>query len=284
MTAATTAASVTPADVAAGTAIPPAASGLRTAVSDARTIAWRNLKAMSRTPAVIMFSTIQPVIFVITFRYVFGGSIQIPGVDYVQYLMPGIFVQTVAFGGMNTGIGLSEDLHQGLIERFRSLPMARSAVLAGRSLADLVRNALVVLLVFLVGYLVGFRVATGPLQTLAAMGVLLLFSFAFSWIFAWIGLKAPTSEAAQAMSFPVLAILVFASSAFTRLETMPGWLQAYNRVNPVSLTADALRGLLVGDEGMIRPAGTSTAYVLLWAFVIVAVVAPLAVRTYRRVA
>lgn len=252
---------------------------MRTAVSDALTITWRNLKGMTRTPEVIMFSTIQPIIFVITFRYVFGGSIEIPGIDYVQYLMPGIFVQTVSFGGMNTGIGLAEDLHKGLIERFRSLPMARSAVLAGRSLADLVRNAGVVLLVFAVGYLVGFRVTTSVGGALLAMLVLLLFSFAFSWIFALIGLKAPTSEAAQAMSFPVLALLVFASSAFTRLDTMPGWLQAYNRANPVSLTAASLRGLLIGGP-TLRP----TLYVLAWVVGITAVVAPLAVRTYRKVA
>lgn len=252
---------------------------MKTAIQDAVTITWRNLKGMTRTPEVIMFSTIQPIIFVITFRYVFGGSIQIPGIDYVQYLMPGIFVQTVAFGGMNTGIGLAEDLHKGLIERFRSLPMARSAVLAGRSLADLVRNAGVVLLVFGVGYLVGFRVSTSIGGALLAMLVLLLFSFALSWIFALIGLKAPTSEAAQAMSFPVLAILVFASSAFTRLDTMPGWLQAYNRANPVSLTADSLRGLLVGGPAL-RP----TLYVLAWVVGITAVVAPLAVRTFRKAA
>src|SRR5947209_4988897 len=137
-------------------------SNLSWAVSDALTIAWRNLKAMSRTPEVIMFSTIQPIIFVLTFRYVFGGSIKLPGnLPYVDFLMPGVFVQTVAFGAMNTGIGLSEDLHKGLIERFRSLPMARSAVLAGRSLADLVRNFFVVVMMIVVGFLVGFRIHAG---------------------------------------------------------------------------------------------------------------------------
>src|SRR3954454_6808944 len=144
-------------------------SAMSWAVSDAITIAWRNLKAMSRTPEVIMFSTIQPIIFVLTFRYVFGGSIQLPGnLPYVDFLMPGVFVQTVAFGAMNTGIGLSEDLHKGLIERFRSLPMARSAVLAGRALSDLVRNAGVVLMMVVVGFLVGFRIHAGVVPFLVA--------------------------------------------------------------------------------------------------------------------
>src|SRR5689334_4779763 len=140
-------------------------SALGWAVSDAITIAWRNLKAMSRTPEVIVFSTIQPIIFVLTFRYVFGGAIRVPGpFPYVDFLMPGVFVQTVAFGAMNTGIGLSEDLHKGLIERFRSLPMARSAVLAGRALSDLVRNFGVIIMMIVVGYLVGFRVHTNAVS------------------------------------------------------------------------------------------------------------------------
>src|SRR3954471_7444602 len=205
-------------------------------VSDALTIAWRNLKAMSRTPEVIMFATIQPIIFVLTFRYVFGGSIRLPGpVPYVDFLMPGVFVQTVAFGAMNTGIGLSEDLHKGLIERFRSLPMARSAVLAGRCLSDLVRNFAVVLLMVFVGYLVGFRIHTNALAFAASIGLLLLFSVAFSWIFALIGLGVPNAEAAQAASFPVLAVLVFASTAFAPAAAMPRALQIYNDWQPVSV-------------------------------------------------
>src|SRR3979411_246560 len=148
-------------------------SALSWAVADAITITWRNLKAMLRTPQVLMFSTIQPIIFVLTFRYVFGGAIKIPGIPYVEFLMPGLFVQTVAFGSMNTGIGLSEDLHKGLIERFRSLPMARSAVLAGRSLADLVRNFFVVLMMIFVGFLVGFRIHAGIVPFVASIGLLL---------------------------------------------------------------------------------------------------------------
>ena len=249
------------------------------AVSDGLTIAGRNLRAMSRVPEVIVFSTIQPVVFVLMFRYVFGGAIRIPGVDYVDYLMPGIFVQTVVFGGMNTVIGLSDDLGKGLIERFRSLPMARSAVLAGRTAADLVRNVGVVTLMVIVGYLVGFRVHTGVFEFLAGMGVLLFFAFAMSWMFALVALSAGTPEAAQAASFPPLAVLVFASSAFVPVESMPGWLQVWAENQPVSVTVDAVRALSLG--------GATTSSVLqslAWSAALIAVFAPLAVRRYRRTA
>jgi len=249
------------------------------AVSDAITITWRNLKAMTRTPEVIMFSTIQPIIFVLTFRYVFGGSINVPGVPYVDFLMAGVFVQTVAFGAMNTGIGLSEDLHKGLIERFRSLPMARSAVLAGRSLADLVRNFFVVLMMIFVGFLVGFRIHAGVPAFVTSIGLLLLFSFAFSWIFALIGLSAPNAEATQAASFPVLALLVFASTAFVPIEGMPDWLQAYNRVQPVSVIVKAERALDIGG-----PTAVPVLHALLWIVALTAIFAPLAIRRYRRAA
>jgi ABC transporter DrrB family efflux protein len=253
-------------------------SPLGWAVSDAITIAWRNLKAMLRTPQVLMFSTIQPIIFVLTFRYVFGGSITPPGgIPYVDFLMPGVFVQTVAFGAMNTGIGLSEDLHKGLIERFRSLPMARSAVLAGRSLADLVRNFFVVLMMIVVGFLVGFRIHAGVVPFVASIALLLLFSFAFSWIFALVGLGVPNAEAAQAASFPVLAILVFASTAFVPIDGMPGWLQAYNRVQPVSVVVKAQRALSIGGD-----TATPVLYALLWIVALTAIFAPLAINRYRR--
>src|SRR3954464_11683880 len=250
------------------------------AVSDALTIAWRNLKGMSRTPEVIMFATIQPIIFVLTFRYVFGNSIKLPGpFPYVDFLMPGVFVQTVAFGAMNTGIGLSEDLHKGLIERFRSLPMGRSAVLAGRSVADLVRNFGVVVMMIVVGYLVGFRVHAGVVPFVASIGLLLAFSFAFSWIFALIGLRVPNAESAQAASFPVLAILVFASTAFVPIDGMPGWLQTYNRIQPVSVIVKAQRALSLGGETALP-----VLYALLWIAGLVALFAPLAIRRYRRAA
>jgi ABC-2 type transport system permease protein/oleandomycin transport system permease protein len=254
-------------------------SALGWAIADTRAITWRNLVTLRRVPQLLVFSTIQPVIFVLLFRYVFGGAIRIPGVDYVDYLMPGIFAQTVTFGSMQTGIGLAEDLNKGLIERFRSLPMARSAVLAGRTLADLVRNVFVVALMIVVGYLVGFRVQTGVLGLLGGVAVILLFGFSLTWIFAIIGLKAPNAETAQAMSFPILAPLIFASSAFVAIDTMPGWLQPFATYQPVSLAVDAVRSLMLGGQfhDPARVAGS-----LAWSIGIVAVFAPLAVRVYRR--
>jgi ABC-2 type transport system permease protein/oleandomycin transport system permease protein len=180
---------------------------------------------------------------------------------------------------MNTGIGLSEDLHKGLIERFRSLPMARSAVLAGRALSDLVRNFGVVVMMILVGYLVGFRVHTNVIAFAASIVLLLLFSVAFSWIFALIGLSTPNAESTQAASFPILAILVFASTAFAPKEFMPGWLQAYNDVQPVSVAVKAMRALVNGGDtaGPVLQA-------FVWMIGLVAIFAPLAVRRYRRAA
>ncbi|MDP9072681.1 MAG: ABC transporter permease, partial [Actinomycetota bacterium] len=183
-------------------------------IGDALTIAHRNLIALVRTPTTLVFSTVQPVIFVLMFRYVFGGAIAVPGGHYVNYLMPGIFVQTVTFGAVNTGVGLATDLQTGIIERFRSLPMARSAVLAGRTLADVVRNLFVIILMVIVGFAVGFRVQTGVLPFMGAILLMLAFGLAMSWVMALIGLATGNAEASQAASFPVMAVLVFASNAF----------------------------------------------------------------------
>jgi len=265
----------------AATSIAPAVERgrLALAVQDGVTIAGRNLRAMTRVPEVIVFSTIQPVLFVLAFRYVFGGAIRVPNVDYVDFLMPGIFVQTVAFGGLNTVIGLSDDLNKGLIERFRSLPMARSAVLSGRTLADLVRNVGVVALMVVVGYLVGFSVHTNAAAFLAAMVVLLLFAFALSWMFALLALSVSNPEAAQAAAFPPLALLVFASSAFVPVDSMPGWLQVFADHQPATSTVDAIRALVLGG-----PTVGPVLQALAWGVGIVAVFAPLAVRRYRRAA
>jgi ABC transporter DrrB family efflux protein len=250
------------------------------AVRDTRTIAMRNLLSITRQPQLIVFSTIQPIIFVLMFTYVFGGAIHIPGMElpYVDYLMPGIFCQTVVFGSINTGIGLSDDLQKGLIERFRSLPMARSAVLAGRTFADLVRNVFVVALMLIVGFSVGFRVQTNFFGLLAGIAVLLLFAFSMTWIFAIVGLSAASPETAQAMSFPILAPLVFASSAFVSTSTMPGWLQVFANHQPVTAAVNATRALMLGG-----PTSTYVLQSLAWSVGIVAVFAPLAIRRYRRV-
>jgi ABC-2 type transport system permease protein/oleandomycin transport system permease protein len=254
-------------------------SKLGWAVSDTLAIAGRNLRAMQRVPEVIVFSTIQPVLFVLMFRYAFGGAIRVPGVPYVDYLMPGIFAQTVAFGSINTGVGLADDLGKGLIERFRSLPMARSAVLAGRTIADLVRDLGVIGLMVIMGFIVGFRVHTNAGAFALAILLLLLFAFALAWVFAFIGLSAPNSEAAQAASFPPLALLTFASSAFVPLKTQPGWLQVFSAHQPLTINVDAVRALVLGG-----PTLTPVLQSLAWSVGIVAVFAPIAVARYRKAA
>jgi ABC transporter DrrB family efflux protein len=274
-----TATQLTPADIAVDSASPERRSAVSWAIRDSLSIAKRNLISITRQPQLIVFSTIQPVIFVLMFTYVFGGAIHVKGHSYVDYLMPGIFCQTVVFGAINTGIGLSDDLQKGLIERFRSLPMARSAVLAGRTVADLVRNVFVVALMLVVGYLVGFRIHTNVWGLLAGIAILLLFAFSMTWIFAIVGLSAASPETAQAMSFPILAPLVFASSAFVPTSSMPGWLQVFANHQPVTAAVNATRALMLG--------GPTAPYVwrsLAWSIGIVAVFAPLAIRRYRRVA
>jgi ABC-2 type transport system permease protein len=246
-------------------------------VADALTITWRNLLNIRRNPQLLVFATIQPIIFVLMFRYVFGGAIKVPGVRYVDYLMPGIFVQTVVFGSLTTGVGLADDLQKGLIERFRSLPMARSAVLVGRTLADLVRNIFVVLLMAAVGFIVGWKIHTNALAMLAGLLLVVAFAYSLSWLFAIIGMSAPNGETAQAASFPLLAPLVFASSAFVPLKSMPGWLQAFASRQPVSIVVNAVRALTLGG-----PTRTYLIEAIAWVVAIVAVCAPLAVAKYRR--
>ncbi len=252
---------------------------LRWAVADTFAVAGRNLTAMRRVPQVLVFSTIQPVLFVLMFRYVFGGAIRVPGVRYVDYLMPGIFAQTIAFGSIQTGVGLAEDLGKGMIERFRSLPMARSAVLAGRTVADLVRNLFVFTLMLAVGFAVGFRVHTNVAAFLGGVGLLLLFAFALSWVFAYVGLAVGNAEAAQAAAFPVMAPLVFASSAFVPIESQPGWLQVFSEHQPLTIVVNAIRALVLGG-----PSLSLALQSMAWSVAIVAVFAPLAVRRHRRAA
>ncbi len=245
--------------------------------SDMMAVTQRNLIAYTRIPEMLMFSSIQPIMFVLLFRYVFGGAIPVPGYRYVDYMMPGIFVQTVCFGAMATGIGLAEDLGKGVVERFRSLPMARSAVMAGRTTADLFRNIFVVLLMTVVGVAVGFRSGTGFFNFMGGVFLLLAFAYALSWGSVLIGLKARNAETAQAMAFPLLMPLTFASSAFAPVQSMPGWLQAFARNQPVSVVIDACRDLMVGG-----PIPGSTWKAVAWTFGMLAVFFPLAVRGYRR--
>lgn len=247
-------------------------------VQDAVTMTRRNLIHIVRVPQLLVFSTVQPVMFILLFTYVFGGAINVPGnVPYKNFLLPGILVQITSFGAMNTGIGLAEDVNKGLIDRFRSLPMSRSAVLAGRTISDLVRNFFVLLLMFGVGSAIGFRIQTGPLEALAAFGILLAFGYAFSWIGATVGLYLKDPESVQAAGFVWIFPLIFASGLFVPLSTLPGWLQAFANNQPVSLTAEAVRALVLGG-----PVWTYVWKALVWAGGITAVFSTLAVTRYRK--
>ena len=252
------------------------------AILDALVLARRSVLETLRIPELIMFVAIQPVMFVLLFRYVFGGAIQVPGGQYVNYLMPGIFVQTVAFGGVTTAIGLAQDMQRGIIDRFRSLPMSSSAVLTGRTIADLARNLFTVIIMLIVGFLVGFRPGGTPFEFLLGILVLLGVSFAFSWISAFIGLLVRSVEAAQSGGFIWLFPLTFASSAFVPVATMPSWLRGFAEHNPVSVLADSLRGLF-----HVNPALTTadTRWALIqsaaWIVGILLVFIPLSVIRYR---
>ncbi len=256
---------------------PRGGSKLYWASADAVVLAKRHLVQIPRYPELLVFATVQPVMLVLQFRYVFGGSIDVGNVSYVDYLMAGIFVQTVAFGGAATGVGLVDDLAKGLIDRFRSLPMSRSAVLAGRTVADLVRNLFVLGIMLLVGVSVGFRPDASLLDWLGAIGLLLLLSFAFSWIGATVGLLVRSVEAAQSGGFIWLFPMTFCSSAFVQPENMPGWLQPFAENQPFSVIVDAVRALFLD-----RPVGSDGWVALAWLVGLLVVFAPLAVRLYER--
>jgi len=255
-------------------------SSLSYAVRDVVTLARRNLLALVRIPTALVFMVIQPVMFVLLFRYVFGGALgsEVPGGQYVNFLIPGILVQTTIFGAVGTAIGLAEDLQRGLIERFKALPMARMAVLGGRTLADMSRNVLVLVIITGVGFLVGFRPHGSFLSYIAACLVMLLFAYCLSWGFAFVGLAAPNSETAQAMTFPLIFPLTFASTIFIPLGYLPWWLRGFANNQPVSEAADAVRSLMSGT-----PAGNSVWVTLIWSVALISVLAPLAVNQFRKV-
>jgi len=246
-------------------------------LSDIMMMIKRNLIRYTRLPQLIVFSTIQPVLFLLLFTYVFGGAITTPIAEYIDFLLPGILLQTVLFGSMQTGIALSDDMSRGIIDRFRTLPMARSAVLAGRTITDSLRNMFVVLLMAGVGALIGFRFQGSWLAALAAFGIALLFGFAFSWVSATIGLSVKDTETAQVAGFIWIFPLAFASSIFVPIETMPVALEAFARWSPVTVTVDAIRALSLG-----QPVGDSLWYSLAWILGILIVFIPLAVWRYRR--
>jgi ABC-2 type transport system permease protein len=261
------------------------------ALRDTIAMTERNLRLYLRIPALLVFSTVQPAIFVLLFRYVFGGAIHIPGVDYPTYLMAGIFAQTAMFGAISTGVGLATDKNNGFLVRLRSLPMSRGAVLAGRTLADAVRNVVVVIILVLIGLAVGFRPASFD-GLLAAVGVMLLFSFAFSWVFALLALSMPDPETTQTAAFPIVFPLVFASAAFVPTRTMPHWLASFAEHQPVSMTIVAVRSLFLGGDipaasrafalGSTDSTLTLVGYSVAWSVALIAVFGTLSVRRYRR--
>lgn len=248
-------------------------------IRDTIVVMRRNLLKYVRVPTLLVFSTIQPIMFVLLFAFVFGGAIQLPGIDYIDFLMAGIFVQTVVFGSTNTGIGLAEDMNKGLIDRFRSLPMSRSAVLAGRTLSDSVRNFFVVMLMVVVGYVIGFNFQNGFVNAVLAIALVMLFGYAFNWISATIGLAIKDVESVQAASFIWLFPLTFASSAFVPIETMPDWLAWFARNNPVTHAVNGARYLILGEPWGF-PEDPLKAFA--WSVVLLGIFIPLAVGRYRR--
>jgi len=255
-------------------------SSLSLTASDTLVLARRNLMRIPRQPDLLISYTIQPVMFVLLFVYVFGGAIDSGPFDYVDFLMPGIIVQSIAFGGFVTALGLSEDVQKGLIDRFRSLPMSRGAVLAGRTFSDILLNCLSLVVLLSVGFLCGFGFIDATAFDIALGIVLLLvFGYAFSWIFALVGLFSSTPETANAIGFTLIFPLTFASSVFVPAATMPDGLRQFAEANPFTTVADAMRSLWLGT-----PAHTDVWMAFVWCFALIAIFAPLAVRRYRQVA
>src|SRR3989344_6273799 len=246
-------------------------------LSDIWVMTMRNLVRYVRLPQLLIFSTIQPVMFLLLFAYVFGGAIN-TGLNYINFLIPGIIVQTVIFGSTQTGVGLADDLSRGLIDRFRSLPMARSAVLAGRTITEILRNVFVLFLMTIVGYFIGFRIENGFGNFLLAMSITLLFGFAFSWISAAIGLSVKNVETAQTAGFIWIFPPAFASSIFVPIETMKSATRVFAEHNPITYVTNSVRALILGT-----PLGENLWYSLIWIGAILLVFVPLAVDRYRKI-
>jgi ABC-2 type transport system permease protein/oleandomycin transport system permease protein len=247
------------------------------AVGDALLMAERNLRRIPRNPDLLVGVTFQPVMFVVLFTYVFGGAISTPGFDYIDFFLPGIVIQMISFTGYATALGISDDLRKGLIDRFRSLPMARSAVLAGRTLSDVGMNVIALATMLAVGFIVGFSFDSTPGKIVAGVGLVLLFGYAMSWLYCFVGLIASSPESASAIITIVIFPLSFVSSAYVPTDSMPTVLRAIANANPITTIVDALRALWVG-----APAGTDIGFAVLWCVGIAAVFSLLATSRYRR--
>lgn len=244
-------------------------------ISDTLVLTKRSLRHIPRVPEQLIFATVNPVVFVLLFRYVFGGAIETPGMSYIDFLMAGIFVQTVAFGAVNSGVGLAEDMQRGLVDRFRSLPMAPSAVLSGRILADVTRNSLIVVVGVLIGLVVGFQPKAGPSGWVAAIALLLLVSLTFSWVSSTIGVLVRNAEAVQSANYLWLLPLTFASSAFVPTDSMPAGLQGFADHQPITVIVDAVRAFLLDQPYSWQSWGAFA-----WCVVIIAACVPVAVRAF----
>jgi ABC transporter DrrB family efflux protein len=255
-------------------------SSLALSLSDTLVLARRSLRRIPRQPDLLIAYTVQPVMFVLLFVYVFGGAIQTPGFDYVDFLMPGIIVQSIAFGGFATALGLSDDVRKGLIDRFRSLPMSRAAVLTGRTTSDIALNCLSLVVLLTVGFIAGFNfIDSDAAQIVLGIVLLLLLGYAFSWVFALVGLFSSSPETANAIGFTLLFPLTFASSVFVPAASMPDGLRQFAEANPFTTWSDAIRSLWIGT-----PPNSDVWMSFVWCVVLIAVFAPLAVGRYRKVA
>ncbi len=271
--------------------LPARPSGLGRSVNDALVITWRNLKRVPRIPELAIFAILQSIMFVLLFAFVFGGAIPLPGFEsdpgaYREFLLPGIFAQTVAFAAATTAIGITDDINKGLIDRFRSLPMARSAVLVGRILADVVYNAGILVILMVSGLVVGWDVSTDVLSFLAGFGLLLLFAMAMSAIGVWLGMMVPTVEVANQVAFTTIFPITFISNVFVPPETLPDFLRPVAEWNPVSTLSTATRELWGNPNpfpGAGPPGDQPVLVTIVWLVGIVAVFTPLAIRKYRSI-
>jgi ABC transporter DrrB family efflux protein len=262
-------------------------TAISTGVADTVVIARRNIIKIKRVPEVLVFVLLSPIMFVLLFGFVFGNSIDVPGDDYREFLIAGVFAQTVLFGATFTGTGIAEDMQKGIIDRFRSLPMARSAVLAGRTTSDIVYNALSITIMSITGLLVGWQIRSTVHEAIAGYVLLLLFAYAFSWVMAYLALVVPSVEVINNASFMVIFPLTFVANTFVPNENLPGPLKAFSDWNPVSAVTQAAREQFGNiPPGVPEPDAWSlqnpVLYTLIWIVVIIGVFAPLSVRRYRK--
>ncbi|HEV3475083.1 MAG TPA: ABC transporter permease [Actinomycetota bacterium] len=254
--------------------------------ADSGVVAKRNLIKIKRVPELLIWTTMSPIMFVLLFALVFGNAIEVPGVDYKEYLIAGIFAQTVLFGSTFTGAGLADDMTKGIIDRFRSLPMSRSAVLAGRTASDIVYNMISILVMTITGLIVGWRIHTGAIEAVGGFLLLLLFAYAVSWIMAFVGLKVSSVEVVQNASFMFIFPLTFIANTFVRQDLLPGPLRTFAEWNPVSAVAQGVREAFGNTGSLPEPDVWSlahpVAYTLISSAVIMAIFIPLSVRQYRK--